>query len=351
MRLHPRNRRAGERGSILIWVALFILVMLAFVALGVDGAKLMATRTQLQNAADAGALAGASEVSPLTGVIDQGRAVARARATAAKNKAFIGEPRPVEDAVVSFPRDIQCQVDVTRTGPTAIVTHIAQVVGVRTLDAQATATAEVTKPDCVFGLRPLGVGNSTEPFDYVVGQEYALIEGFAAGNYQHLDFSQMDPPMQPPCSEGPCAGVPSQGGALLRCMIEHGLGCCVDQDRLIRVQTGVSSGPVGQAIDALFDDFDDIQTQYPASQTNTYPVYKAAGGNDSRVVVVPLVEFIPPGGTGNNVWAKVNGFAAFFLKRRFNAGQKTFYGEYIQLVVPGEGNGGNGTVKSIKLVK
>jgi len=66
---------------------------------------------------------------------------------------------------------------------------------------------------------------------------------------------------------------------------------------------------------------------------------------------VPLVEFIPPSGQGNNVWAKVNGFAAFFLKRRFSPGQKTFCGEFIKYEVPGEGNGGNGTVYSIKLVK
>ena len=354
MRSHSRNRRAGERGSILIWVALFMVVMIAFVALGVDGAKLMATRTQLQNAADAGALAGASAVNPVTGVIDQARATPLAQATAASNKAFIGGARPVLDAVVTFPSPTECRVDVTRSGGTAIVTHLAQVVGVRALSTSATATAALENPDCVFGLRPLGVGNSTIPFNYVVGQEYALIEGFAPGNYQHLDFSQMVPPMNPPCSEGPCAGMSSQGGALLRCMIQHGLGCCVDETRLIRVQTGVSAGNVRAGVDALFDDNGDITTEYPASPPaagNRYPVYKAAGGNDSRVVVVPLVEFTPPGCTGNNCWAKVNGFAAFFLKRRFSSGQKTFYGEFIKYQVSGEGNGTNGTVFSIKLVK
>jgi Flp pilus assembly protein TadG len=351
MRKHPRNPRAGEHGSILIWVALFMLLMLGFVALGVDGAKLMATRTQLQNAADAAALAGASAVNYSTGLIDQARAEPLARAASANNKAFIGGPSPVLDAVVTFPQPDRCQVDVSRTGSTAIVTHLAHVVGVRTLDATATATAEVTRPDCVFGLRPLGVGNATEPFQYVVGQEYALMQGFASGNYQHLDFSQIDPPLDPPCTQGPCAGVGGQGGALLRCMIQNGLGCCVGQGRRIRVQTGVSSGPVGQAIDALFDDYGDIRTQYPSNQTNTYPVYRAAGGNDSRVVVVPLVQFVPTGCKGNNCWAEVHGFASFFLKRRYSSGQKTFYGEYIKLEVPGQGTGGDGTTYSIRLVK
>ncbi len=351
MRNAPRHSRPSERGSILIWVALFMLVMVAFVALGVDGAKLMATRTQLQNAADAGALAGAGQVVYSTGLIDQARAVPAAQAAAASNRAFIRDPQPVLDAVVSFPQPDRCQVDVSRTGPTAIVTHLAHVAGVHSLDATATATAEVTRPNCVFGLRPLGVAVDTMPFDYVVGQEYPLMQGFAAGNYQHLDFSQMDPPLNPPCELGPCAGVSSAGGALLRCMIQHGFGCCVDVGRRIRVQTGVSSGPVGQAIDALFDDYGDIRTQYPASQTNTYPVYKAAGGNDSRVVIVPLVEFVPAGCTGNNCWAQVNGYAAFFLKRRYSPGQKAFYGEYIEYTVPGEGTGGEGTVATVRLVK
>jgi len=351
MRTHPRYRRPGERGSILIWVALFMLAMLAFVALGVDGAKLMATRTQLQNAADAGALAGASMVDYSTGLIVPGQAVPAAQAAAASNKAFVAGPRPVLDAVVSFPAPDRCQVDVSRTGATAIVTHLAHVVGVRSLDATATATAEVSRPNCVFGLRPLGVMVDSAGFDYVVGQEYPLIQGFTAGNYQHLDFSQMDPPLDPPCEMGPCAGLTNQGGDLLRCMIQHGFGCCGDVGRRIRVQTGVSVGPVAQAVDALFDDYGDIRTQYPASQTNTYPVYKAAGGNDARVVVVPLVRFVPVGCVGNNCWGEVYGYAAFFLKRRYSAGQKAFYGEYINHTVPGEGTGGDGTVVSIRLVK
>lgn len=348
---HPRKPRVSERGSILIWVALFMLVMIAFVALGVDGAKLMATRTQLQNAADAGALAGASMVHYDTGLIDQAAAVPAAQTAAADNDAFIRGPSPVLNATVTFPQNDRCRVDVTRSGPTAIVTHLAHVVGVRSLDAAAFAVAEVTRPDCVFGLRPLGVGSDSAGFTYVVGNEYALQQGFGAGNYQHLDFSRMDPPLSPPCADGPCAGVSSGGGDLVRCMIEHGLGCCIDMGHRIGVQTGVSFGPVDQAIDNLFEDYGDIRTEYPTSQLNTYPVYRAAGGNDARVIIVPLVRFVPSGCTGNNCWAELRGFATFFLKRRVNPGQKTFYGEYIEHVVPGEGTGGEGTVVSVRLVE
>src|SRR5216117_3101049 len=64
----PSPRVLRDRGVIFIWVALFLLMIVGFVALGVDIAKLMATRSQLQNAADSAALAGASAIDPATGI-------------------------------------------------------------------------------------------------------------------------------------------------------------------------------------------------------------------------------------------------------------------------------------------
>jgi uncharacterized membrane protein len=61
----PRN----ERGVVFLWVALFLTLILGFVALSIDIAKLMTARSQLQNAADAAALAGASAIDPATGAI------------------------------------------------------------------------------------------------------------------------------------------------------------------------------------------------------------------------------------------------------------------------------------------
>ena len=360
MNLHPRKRNSNERGSILIWVALFMIVMLAFVALGVDGAKLMATRTQLQNAADAGALAGASAVNPTTGLIDQAEATPLAQATAASNKAFIGETSPVLNAVVTFPSPTQCKVDVTRSGSTAIVTHIAQVVGVNTLNSDATATAGLERPDCVRGLRPLGVAGVNAD-SLVRGNEYKLTYNNPnPANYQHLDLSQICPPL--PAGEAACGG--SSGCNLLKDMIKFGCGSCIPMDRYIRVEPGVCQGPVDQGITYLFGQ-DEVKEPYPASQSNAYLQYHADGGNDSRVVVVPIVDFYrdcspnnpcvfdgkSTGCNGSNAWGKVKGFAAFFLKRPLVNGKDDFYGEFIDFVVPGEGSGGNGTVFTLKLIK
>jgi Flp pilus assembly protein TadG len=56
---HIKNRLSNQKGSIMIMVAVSIVVILSFLILAVDMPMVMLAKTQLQNAADAGALAGA----------------------------------------------------------------------------------------------------------------------------------------------------------------------------------------------------------------------------------------------------------------------------------------------------
>src|SRR5262252_5646373 len=108
--------RPRERGAVIIYLAFFMLLILGFVAIGIDVSKLEATRTQLQRAADAAALAGASGVDFKTGKILQDSALVRAQTTAAFNKAFANDPLPIQllAADVSFPATNQVKVIVRR---------------------------------------------------------------------------------------------------------------------------------------------------------------------------------------------------------------------------------------------
>jgi hypothetical protein len=54
----------GQRGGVVIWFSLLLPVILGLVALAVDLARINLTKVELQNAADAGALAGAGAFSP-----------------------------------------------------------------------------------------------------------------------------------------------------------------------------------------------------------------------------------------------------------------------------------------------
>ncbi|MFN2491757.1 MAG: pilus assembly protein TadG-related protein, partial [Pyrinomonadaceae bacterium] len=66
-----RNDRKGERGSILAMSALGMLTVLLAVGLGVDISHLYLAKTELQNAADASALAAASAInSNPSGIIE-----------------------------------------------------------------------------------------------------------------------------------------------------------------------------------------------------------------------------------------------------------------------------------------
>lgn len=67
-----RARSSVQRGAVMVWMAIFMVVMIGVIALAVDVGRLFVLRTEMQNAADAAALAGAVELD--------GRAGARARA-------------------------------------------------------------------------------------------------------------------------------------------------------------------------------------------------------------------------------------------------------------------------------
>src|SRR5262245_35172296 len=89
------QRLGDSSGSVLILVAGIIFFIAAFTILAVDISKLLVTRAQLQNAADAGALAGA-EMFMQNPVPDKAVIEARARELAAANRAYVNSDRPMD---------------------------------------------------------------------------------------------------------------------------------------------------------------------------------------------------------------------------------------------------------------
>ena len=80
--LNQRTKKAERRGSIAVLAAFFLVVAIAFMAFSIDYGYIVVTESQLQNAADAGALSGAR-------ALPKGReaAIAAAQLWAAKNVA------------------------------------------------------------------------------------------------------------------------------------------------------------------------------------------------------------------------------------------------------------------------
>jgi len=308
-------------------------------------AKIMATRTELQNAADAAALAGASALDLTTGQIMPDTAVIRAQGTALRNKAFVDSPTPVTllagDVLVNAAeRTVRATVRRDPTTDGSMITHVAQVLGIKSVNVNATATAkaEATCEECEK-LVPLGAippANGTS-FTLGCGTVYTLLEGqgdAVNANYQALSF--------PECDEGACGQFGSTGASALGCLIENGYACCIGVGDIIQTKPGVNSGQVKTALQARWD----ADTNHDPNIC--YSVYLARGGNGKRVVNVPVVQWTTPSGRRD---IRVLGFAAFFIKQRPTGGGQAVYAEFVYDVAPGTGGNCNSTVFTIRLIQ
>jgi hypothetical protein len=175
----------NDRGAILVHVALTILALIAFSAFTIDYGVLWASRRQAQNAADAGALAGAlgyiNDSSKDT--TDSGQAKLGAQAMAKAN--FVWG----ESADVSLATDVHvlytCQddgtlacvrVDAYRTNArgNTLPVFFGQLFNLANHDVRATATAKITTANATNCLRPWALpdlftdNNGNGEFDYGV---------------------------------------------------------------------------------------------------------------------------------------------------------------------------------------
>jgi Flp pilus assembly protein TadG len=331
-----RGVRSNERGVVIVWTAFFMIVMLGFVAIGIDIAKLMATRTQLQNAADAAALAGASAINEVTGALDPDTALARAQETAGRNMAFVNGPEPLQlsaaDVQFSSPRRISVTV---RRGPSSggsMVTHMAQTLGITSLTLSATATAMAERSGSVdCGVIPIAVNPSSGAFSPGCSG-YSLRPPSASG----ARYSAVTLPV---CDNGPCAGMSSTSSTTYQCLVDKGYCCTIDEGQTLNTRSSYNGFTTRQAINNRFDSDTDRREDICYSQ------YR---GNGRRVVVVPI--------TTRPRWSRptvtVTEFGAFFIKRRMSSSSSSLRGEFLYAVAPGgPGGASGGTLYSVRLVR
>lgn len=317
-------RRKNQRGVLIIWLALFLLLLLGFVALGMDVAKAIATKTQLQNAADAAALAGASAIDTTNGKIIQAEAIARAENYGAFNKAFQDAPTPVtiDPADITFSGDTMIIVVTRRENATSMVTAFAQTIGLPKVGIHAHAAAKVVRANKVCNLIPIGASGN-QNFQPGCANIYQLKFGGGSGtngNYGFVDF--------PKCDDGPCAGMNTSGANTLRCLIANGYQCCVGVGDQISSEPGNSSGPLLQAVQSRFNNDTDQRLNICYSQYH---------GNGERIVNIPIVSAF---GNGKSP-VTVLGFAAFFMRSPpGNGSNSDLFGEFLYRVDFGTGEGG-----------
>lgn len=161
---------AGQRGQALVVIVLLMVVLIALLALVIDVGNVYAQRHQMQNAADAGALAGAVALAKNSLASDVEATV--------RNYAIT---RNGAEAVTTDIRGPAVTVVVSKT----VRTFFAGVVGIYSLDIQASAKAGYQGVGAMTGLVPVALRRDV----WQVGQAVTIwdsdkTEGFNVGDGQ-----------------------------------------------------------------------------------------------------------------------------------------------------------------------
>lgn len=349
------NKRA-ERGSILATSALGMLSLLLAVGLGVDISHLYLAKNELQNAADASALAGASglDFSPA------GITRATNRAVAEMNK------YEFDNDEVTFPRDnirfaanlsdfdsgtgmSEVQASSTANAPNIrfvrVVTpqspvniaFVSMVTG-NSLDLSANAVAGVSVPLTSFaGYLPVTVVDDDLLSTILPGQMYTFRGNpqgsISPGNYQIL-------------------AIDGSGAADDRTGLASGVKNIVGPGGYVDTKPGVTSGAVRQGVNTRFDDYaSGLDPNVYPPDTNikegiTYAEYLAGSPSQSpqhdgvhgrRVVLIPIIK--QSQFDGGRTTVQIDHFGAFFLRNKVPGGNGgDLQAEYIGIgVVVGNG--------------
>jgi Flp pilus assembly protein TadG len=339
------RRQNSQRGSALILVTGSIALLIAFAIIAIDVPILLTTKGQLQSAADAAALAGASGL--LAGSRDL--AIQRAIEFASYNDA-LQETRVsvvITEADISFPAADIIRVQTHRTEGTgdALRTYFRRLVDpLNGNRADVTAVAEAQWYD-VCGAKCLkpwavpdrwddtnanGVYDAGEPYEpgvtsYLaprdVGTTITLKAGspqdaIAPGNFFPVCYPPLDFP----------GGEPETGGDTYR---EWIAGCTPytvgPGDRLL-VQPGNMVGPTRQG-------FEDLIALDPNARwdVGTQTVTGSAWGMSPRIALVPFFDPTQPP-TGGRDWVRITRVGVLFIEQMLG---NEVRGRFMTINVPG----------------
>ena len=248
-----RSLRKDEEGHILIFFTILAAVILGMIGLALDGGRLFALNNELQDLADASALAGARELDGTTTAIT--RATDRAQNLLSNNPRWAeGGSTGLQVASVQFfssinPDTITADPLLARyirvtTVNRSIVPTMLRAVGAKTA-AQTSASAMATQGIVACNTQPMMLCNPMEPKDFTAtpGQMFHLKpkEGGGSNDFAPGDFGLVDPP-----------GFTSSGANDVRNLLsKQSPEYCYAN--LVSPRTGHATGPVMDGLNVRFD--------------------------------------------------------------------------------------------------
>lgn len=327
-----KRNRSGERGSILAISALGMLSVLLAAGLGVDISRFYLAKAELQNAADAAALAGASAINSLpsgiTAAVD--RATNRNADSFANSYDFSHKTVDILPLQVTFSATLDgtyvseavassegvaptIRFVKVSTQPEAIPTSFTSMVLGDSLDLSAEAVAGASiAPNVFCNWIPLTLLSADDGTTFETGKTYTIRSepsgGPSPGNYQIL-------------------AVDGRGGQDVETGTGGGVHLCKGPGETYEVDTkpGITAGKVRKGINSRFGDYQGSQldpVNYPSDlnveENIDYETYAKTPHNDRRMVIIPIVKVSEFDQGRNEV--KFYRFALFFLQTKVDGG-------------------------------
>lgn len=263
-----------NKGAVTEIVALAMVALLAMSGLALDGGRLYALRTQLENVADAAALAGAQAL-PDDPALAQSLAVSYA-----ENNGL-----PADHIQVSF-ADQNHEIFVQVWEETDL--RFMPVVGIRVATVRASSGALVAAPHGLRGAVPIGVADT----NFQMGQLYQLKVGAGGSNCGESDNGNFHALALGSDDDG-------NGASVYEDNLIHGYGGWLNVGDLVYTKTGDMSKATQDGVD----------TRIAEDPLATYDHYSP---DSPRLLYVPVVSSYDD--INGHKRVKILGFAAFFLE-------------------------------------
>jgi Flp pilus assembly protein TadG len=286
-----RTPARSQGGQTLPLVVLFMVSLLGVSALVIDLASLYQQRQSVQAAADAAALAGATQ-------LPAGWAVAQ---TAASHN-YSQNGRASDNVAVTQTTDLAAADSVTVTATRSAPTFLARIFGINSGTVSATARATVesyTSYTSTGNVLPFGVMKGT----YTLGQSYTIYGDGSSSNNGGLSLDIS--------SGGGCSAA--NGANDLRDTISgSSIACPIAVGEDVDTKPGNNTGPVAQGLNSritTWKSFDQIV------QVNANGQYTLLDPSSPQLVLIPVVLDLSGGTTWPNGSSRVQvvGFAWFVI--------------------------------------
>ena len=296
-----QTSKSRQRGAVAVVVGLTIVMLAGMVGLAIDGGHLYLTKTELQNASDACALAASYNLTGSPTITQAAflEAAAAGQAIGTRNKVdFQGSNVASTDITVEFAESLAGSWIKATSSPsgaskyvrctlqrTGITPYLMQVMGFgdQTVRASATATLSPSQSNCAIPMglctQPAGTAPS---YGYTAGQWYGLDFKESGGggvnytgNFRWLDF---DPNNTTP-------GCPGGGANEIACVMKGAGQCSLPAPITTSCPNTGSTTPPGCVGE------NGNVSKMEAAYNSRFGVYKTGGGN-------PNIDDSPPDFTG-----------------------------------------------------